>query len=273
MSKVSARGAGFWPLEQFAQGRWGRLLAYPSGESAAIAQRLTWLQAQGVSAIHRHGPKPIEGWSTLGLGYRGLVLLAQYRGRPVALKLRRTNAPDVDLRAEAASLVAANQVGVGPRLLAAQEDCLLMDYCPGPGLLQWLEQVAPDQARVWGLLSQLLDQAFALDQIGLDHGDLRCVTEHVRVQGDASGPLHSDRPRLIDFGSASRDRRPANLTTLTQGLFIGTAIAAYLQHRFEGSALACATGPRRTALIDCLRQYKSHPGSNAHRVLLNFLKP
>lgn len=253
------------PLPQFAQGRWSRLIAYPQGDPEAVAQRLAWLQREGVTAVYRQGSRSVDGFAILGLGYRGLVLLVQWRGQPVALKLRRLKADEVDLSQEAEALEAANQVGVGPQLLRANRECLLMDYCPGAGLLQWLQQDSPDLGHTWQVLQQLLDQAFRLDQLGLDHGDLRCVTEHVRVQGD--------RPVLIDFGGASRDRRPANVTTLTQGIWIGTAIAGYLQQHFAGTSFACATGPRRIQLIEHLRQYKLNPGPNTHQLLLKFLGP
>lgn len=245
--------------------RLAHFLTYPKNDPNLLEQRLAWLQAQGITGIYNYGSQPKAGLQLLGIGYCGVVLLAARQGQPVALKLRRWDAPQASLQREAEALSAANRVAVGPRLMGHSADILIMDYCPGPGLMQWLETEQPGLDRVWPVLHSLLDQAFRLDQSGWDHGDLRCVTEHVRVWGD--------RPRIIDFSRASQDRRPANVTTLVQGIWIGTAIAATLQRQYPSTSLAQGAAPHRQPLIQHLRQYKLAPSDNTYQVLLNFLKP
>jgi putative serine/threonine protein kinase len=283
------------PLADLTTHSVGRLLAYPSGDATLKQQRLDWLGQQGVEAVYGYGPKAIAGFPVLGLGYCGLVILVRRGRESLALKLRRSDSPSPSFAPEAAALALANGLGVGPQLMAANADAMLMEHLAGPRLLDWLQSPAADFEQTWMLLQQLLEQAFRLDQAGLDHGDLRCVTEHGRLarapgatKSSAMAVLASpsiapraaevecqgDRPRatLIDFSRASRERRPANVTSLTQGLFLSTAIARTISQRYPHSPLNCQNQPRRGQLIAHLRQYKSNPADNAYKSLLIFLK-
>lgn len=258
-----------WQLRTTAH---ARLLAFPEAESEMFDQRVNWLQAQGVTAIYNYGPKQIDGFQALGLGYGGLVLLVQQGDRQLALKLRRTDGPQASFQGEAEAITTANRCQIGPQLIAHSDDCLLMEYLPGPKFIDWLHAPATRQSattfkQTSTVIQQLLTQAFRLDQAGLDHGDLRCVTEHVHIETTAQGY----RPVVIDFGKASRDRRAANVTTLTQGLFLSTTIARTISERFAGTMLDCQQQPRRSQLIDLLRAYKNNPCKKAHKALLIFL--
>jgi len=257
-------------LERFVAEQSPRLLAYPTAEADIVSQRLAWMKAQGVEKVYCHGPATIDGFKTLGLGYSGLVLLVQVGQQSQALKLRRTDAPTASFAGEAAAITIANALHIGPELFSYSPDGLLMEYLSGPKLIDWLHSPAVTLEPTWAIVRQLLCQAFRLDQAGLDHGDLRCVTEHVLI--DVCG-ADSIRPVLIDFGKASQDRRAANVTTLAQGLFLSTTIARTISDRFPQSALNCQMEPRRGQLIRYLRDYKGNPSKKTHRVLLNFLEP
>ncbi len=260
-------------LERFVTEGYGKLLAYPSEEDTIAQKRLAWIKAQGVQSIHSYGPKPIGGFKTLGLGYSGLVLRVSSASQRLALKLRRSDAPNASFAFEAEAIATANQFQVGPQLISHNDDCLLMEYLPGPKFIDWLHSPAATFEQTWAIIHPLLDQAFHLDQAGLDHGDLRCVTEHVHIETTAPGDRFVLRPVVIDFGKASRDRRPANVTTLTQGLFLSTTIARTISSRFSGTVLDCQNEPRRSQLIHLLRNYKNNPCQKTHQTLLNFLKP
>lgn len=269
MPQVTEEAERALSLPQFMAHSSGGLLAFPHGEPAILAQRLSWLQAEDVTAVYNYGSKSIAGFNVLGVGYAGLVLLVQQYGRLLALKLRRTDGPQDSFHREAEAIATANPLNIGPQLISYSDDCLLMDYLPGPNLIDWLHSPAATLGETWSIIHLLLDQAFHLDQAGLDHGDLRCVTEHVRIETIGQG----HRPVIIDFGKASRDRRPANVTTLTQGLFLSTTVARTISERFSGTALDCQTAPRRSQLIELLRHYKRNSCQDAHKTLLNFLKP
>jgi putative serine/threonine protein kinase len=290
------------------------LLAYPQGadcDPCALQARRQALQALGISAVYRWGPKQVHGWPCVGLGYCGLVVLVKYAkiaqaesqakqqanqqteqqkvamAKPskgiepppqkiAALKIRRTDAPQATLRTEAALLSLANQHHIGPQLLASTDDFLLMDYVDGLPLIPWMQSFSSVAAQQTGRefseretsqnfldsqtlihqrLRQLLQQAFQLDQLGLDHGNLRCVTGHVIIT--------EAQAVLLDFSSASQTRRAANVTSLTQGLFWGTAIAPHLVPQW--------IAPNREQSILALRQYKHSPTQEHFEALLQQL--
>ncbi|MEM8544503.1 MAG: serine/threonine protein kinase [Cyanobacteria bacterium P01_H01_bin.119] len=233
------------------------LLAYPRLDQSGLQERSRSLLQLGVERLYSAGAVTVYGlpeFRVLGLGYCGLVVLARWQGRLVALKVRRPDAGKLSLAQEARWLGMANQSGIGPRYIAHTPNFLLMSYLAGEDLLSWVtcRAAAGDAARVQQVLGQLLDAGFRLDQLGLDHGNLRCVTQHAIVQGDMAQagqgyPGGCDRVQLIDFSAASLKRRAANVTTLAQGLWISTAIARVVNQLFP---------VHKAALIERLRAYK-----------------
>ncbi|MEA5462681.1 hypothetical protein [Leptothoe sp. PORK10 BA2] len=219
-----------------------QLLAYPSGDAAVLARRWDELQTHEIESIYPRGPQTLLGLNILGLGYCGVVLQVCHQGQDRVLKIRREPSPQPNLRLEAAMQLRANGVGVAPQVIAHSDNFLLMDYIDGPRLVDWL-QTPPSVAAIRTVVTQLIHQAHRLDQAGLDHGDLRCITAHGLVL--PTGPV------LIDFSGASLDRRPANVTTLVQGLFISTYVARLLRPWFSQV--------HKAKLIDYLRQYKQQP--------------
>ncbi|KAI9131694.1 serine/threonine protein kinase [Acaryochloris sp. CCMEE 5410] len=242
------------PLAEILQSPQQRLLAYP--DERVGCDRISELSDLGITAIYDWGPKQIQGWHCLGLGYCGLVLLAQHQDQQIALKVRRADASRPSFAQEASMLTLANTHQVGPQLLGSSPNFLLMDHVVGQPLLVWLQSFqALTHTTLQSQLTQLLWQAFQLDQASLDHGNLRCVTAHsiVTTQG----------PVLLDFSSASTTRRPANVTSLTQGLFWGTTVASLLvPHWFHPDQQHC---------IERLRHYKHHPTSENFQRLLDLL--
>lgn len=241
-------------LKEFWDSPARQLLAYPSGDESVLARRWGELNALGIDAIYAHGPATLAGLDILGVGYCGVVLLVRYQGKSRVLKVRREPAPQISFNAEASMLQQANTVEVGPEYIAHSHNFLLMDYIDGPMLVYWL-QVPQSIEAIHGIVFQLIHQAYRLDQLGLDHGDLRCITAHAVVT--------TDIPVLIDFGGASMERRPANVTTLVQGLFISTQIAKLLRPWFPLVI--------RAELIEHLRCYKHQPSWLQLKQLLAYL--
>lgn len=241
-------------LEQFWHSPARQLLAYPSGNETTLARRWAELQTHQVDAFYPHGPQTLMGVSILGLGYCGVVLKVRHQGLCRVLKIRREPAPQASLRLEAAMQLRANAVGVGPNHIAHSDNFLLMDYIDGPLLVDWLQSPQPAKA-IHRVVGQLIHQAYRLDQAGLDHGDLRCITAH--------GLMRAEGPVLIDFSGASLNRRPANITTLVQGLFISTHIAQLLRPWFFSV--------NKAELINYLRRYKQQPSLPQVNLLLSYL--
>ena len=230
------------------------ILAYPHGDAQEISSRIQELEQLGINSVYDFGRKLLNGFHVLGVGYCGVVTLARLGNQDVALKIRRTNAPKADLTGEAAFLAAANQASIGPRLLGASRNFLVMDYVAGDRFLDWVKKATNSHAitHIQVILRRILLDSFRLDGLGLDHGNLRCISDHVIVSGEQAV--------LLDFSSASQRRRAANVTSVTQGLFLGTQIASYL-------AKVCHLPPK-PELIEVLRNYKQQQtGKNFNAIL------
>lgn len=246
------------PIEEIPASPLANLLDYPTGAKERVALRCWELRELNVGGFYVAGSSRAARQQILGLGYCGLVLLGQREGKQVAIKLHRSDSTQPSLRHEAEYQRCANRAGVGPTLLAATDNILVMDYLPGVSLGEWLgqEKTLKEPELIKRILRSLLKDAFTLDQAGLDHGALRCVAEHAIID--------RDRATLLDFSHASCRRRPANVTTLIQGLFWGTRLAEGL-----GRALPL---PDRQSLIPLLQSYKQQGSESHFRALLNALR-
>ena len=186
------------------------LLAYPTGDRAAALRAMRELEALGVEAIALGGGTILDGLRVLGKGKSSIVLMCSAQGKLAAAKVRRIDAPVIDMRFEATMLRTANLVGVGPKLMGWDDDVLLMGLLAGVPLATFLrnEGIGTDGLR--RTISRALDKARALDVAHVDHGELHNPGDHVLVTLEG--------PEILDFGSASASRRPANVTSLASAI-------------------------------------------------------
>ena len=213
------------------------ILCYPRPTKKELAKRLIELRKLDVTTISFQGSKQLLNLRVLGKGCVGIVVLVRANGRRAALKIRRVDADRATMRHEAQMLEMANSASVGPKLFTASKNFLVMQYIQGQTLEQWLTHHSgrKEKRRVF---REILEQCWRLDRAGLDHGELSWAAKHVIV-------ARSGKPTVVDFETASEERHPANVTAISQYLFLSGA-------RQQGSALLA----RRQKLIERLRSYK-----------------
>jgi putative serine/threonine protein kinase len=149
----------------------------------------------------------------------------------------------------------ANSVDVAPRLMTASKNFLLMQLIDGSLLPNWLK-TNKDKAAIKGVLGEVLEQCFRLDQVGLDHGELSNAPKHLLV--DKTG-----KPFIVDFETASVERRVANVTSVCQYLFAGNSSASKILAEIFGER-------NRLELIDALKAYKKNRTREYFEGLLEF---
>jgi putative serine/threonine protein kinase len=137
----------------------------------------------------------------------------------------------------------ANSVGVAPKLMASSKNFLLMQLIEGDLLPNWLE-TNNDKAVVKRVLGEVLEQCFRLDQVGLDHGELSKAPKHLLVD-------KTEKVFIVDFETASVERRVANVTAVCQYLFAGNSSASKILAEIFGEK-------NRLELIDALKAYKKN---------------
>ena len=201
-------------LEQMSGTRYARFLTYPSSQAMAEAEeRVQQLETIGINSLTFKGPTTIDGVQVLGKGCVGVVIQASLGNIPVAVKIRRMDADRSSLLDEARLLRLANSVGVGPTLIAATQNVLVMQLLNGLPLSKWAEH-RRNRSIVKRVLRQLLVECFKLDAIGLDHGELSHAPRNVLV--DSKG-----KECIVDFETASTSRRVSNVTSLLQYFLFG----------------------------------------------------
>ncbi len=218
------------------------VLCYPRASKAEMESRLEELREHRVTAVEFAGEASAFNMPVLGKGFVGIVVIAHLGGERVALKIRRVDADRAGLEHEAQMLAKANSVQVGPQLIGVSKNFLLMQLADGFLLPSWLDS-HKDEEQMRGVLGDVLEQCWRLDSIALDHGELSKAPKHIIIS-------KQQIPFIVDFETASVDRKPANVTSVCQFLFAS--------HGAVAKAVAEVLGEiDRAEVIDALRRYKN----------------
>jgi len=213
-------------LERLREQKYANVLCYPRYDEKELEKRIEELNTLGVRALEFAGEKMAFNLPVLGKGCVGIVVAAHTETGKAALKIRRVDADRAGMQREAEMLRRANSIGVGPRLLSVSDNFLLMQFVDGLLLPKWIEKLRGRgaKARIRRVLRGVLEQCWSLDEAGLDHGELSRAPKHIIVGSE-------DKPVIVDFETASLNRRASNVTSICQFLFIGSQIAKTIQKR------------------------------------------
>jgi len=214
------------PLERLQEKKYSSVFCYPRYNLREAAKRIKELKRLGVKALAFIGEKTVFNMPVLGKGCVGIVLIAHLDNQKAALKIRRVDADRAGMQREAEMLQIANRVGVGPRLIGSSENFLLMEFVEGILLPEWIEMLKGygTRNRIRRVLRDLLEQCWRLDQAGLDHGELSRAPKHIIIDKD-------DHEHVVDFETASLQRRVSNVTSICQYLFMGSQIAKKIRRK------------------------------------------
>jgi putative serine/threonine protein kinase len=199
------------------------------------------LEIIGVSSILQAGMTKIGRFSILGKGGVGMVVKVETNDRKTyALKIRRTDANRSSMDREVKLHKIANTAGVGPSIYANTKNLVLMELIDGWNIIGWLNQsVKADQVRK--VVISTLEQCYNLDRAHLDHGELNCLAHHVLIS-------ESVKPCIIDFETASMDRKTTNVTAAAHSLLLNGRIS-----RKVGKIIGIV---ERETILQLLRVYK-----------------
>ena len=232
-----------------------KVVCYPQIDFFELAKRMKELAFLNVRAIELTGSQSIGRARILGKGCVGLVVKAKLGDDTVALKIKRTDANRSDMSHEAEMLLLANSVQVGPKLYADSKNFLAMEFIEGVPLAQWLQRLplTGSKRRARRTIRTLLEDCHKLDRLRLDHGELSNAPKNVLVD-------KIEKPRIVDFESASVKRRPSNVTAITQYLILGGGPAKRIRKILKLR--------RRASMIRALREYKrTYDEASYQRVL------
>ncbi len=231
----------------------GYLIHFPDWDATKAEAKIAELRELGVEALVFEGRHTVETIPVQGKGNTSVVFKAITRLGPCAATIRRSDADRTSFDEEARLLKAANDAGVGPKLIAWRRSVFLMELIEGPYLSEWIKNLGPADAGVLrSVFRNLVDQARRLDLAGIDHGELVRLRRHTLMRGL--------EPVIIDFESASTTRRVANVTTIIQSLFLNT-LTSLVVERIMGL-------PDREGLLTALRAYRRDKSEANYAALL-----
>ena len=247
----------FLPIKKTVNEPFSKILGYPKATKRQLDSRIVELKKLGISQISFHGKTRLGTLNVLGKGYVGVVVLAKKRNRLVALKIRRLDSQRDGMKNEAKLLKQANKVGIGPVLIDSSKNFLVMEFLDGEKIGDWINSLSGkgSVSKLKLVIRKTLEDCYSLDQIGFDHGELSSIVKHVIVGKKTS---------MIDFESSSTKRRAANVTSASQGIYIGSGISKKVQRIYKI--------PPRKRIIEALRNYKRGQTRNSFEQLLKILK-
>ena len=228
-------------IEKLSEEPYASIICYPKPSKPELKKRLEELQRLGVETLEFSGEKQALNTPILGKGCVGIVTIAYRNGEKLALKIRRVDADRPRMQQEAKMLKKANSVHVGPRLLGVSKNFLLMQFIHGDLLPKWLEKQI-GRALVRKVLREVLEQCWRLDIAGLDHGELSHAPKHIIID-------KKSKPFIVDFETASLNRKSSNVTSICQFLFISGVVAEKVAEKLGEKD--------KKAIIEVLRRYKS----------------
>lgn len=248
----------FIPIDEIINEPYSGILGYPRASKTQLKARLKELKQLGINGISFTGPTRLGKLSVLGKGYVGIVVLAKKDNLVVALKIRRLDSQRKTLKNEALLIRKANSVFVGPKLISASRNFLIMEFLSGEAIGRWINQITGKGTSkyVKTVIRKILVDCYNLDKIGLDHGELSKITKHVIVG--------RKNVTIIDYESSSLLRRPSNVTSAAQGILIGTGIAKKIHKIYSV--------PTKDKIISALREYKADKSLENFNNLLVVLK-
>lgn len=248
----------FISIRKFVEEPYSKILGYPNATNRQIKSRINELEKLKIKSISLTGPTTLGKLAILGKGYVGVVVLAKKGNKKVALKIRRTDSQRQNMKNEADLLRLANSKNVGPKIVSSSKNFLVMEYLDGIKISKWVDALKGTGSvkRLKLTIKSILEDCYRLDEMGFDHGELSNISKHVIV-GESNCTL-------IDFESSSTKRRPSNVTSVTQAIFIGSGIAKKARKMYKN--------PPKEKIIDVLKQYKQEKTRKNFEQLLKILK-
>ena len=228
-------------VERLSEEPYASVVCYPKPSKSELKKRLEELQRLGVETLEFSGETQAFNIPVLGKGCVGIVTIAYTNGEKVALKIRRVDAGRSGMQKEAKMLKKVNSVHVGPKLLCASKDFLLMQFVDGDLFPKWIKKQR-GKTQIRKVLREVLEQCWRLDVAGLDHGELSYAPKHIIID-------KSDVPFIVDFETASLNRKPSNVTSICQFLFISGLVAKQMAEKLGEK--------NEKTIIEALRRYKS----------------
>ncbi len=184
-----------------------QIICYPYPESPSCSTLIEHLEDIGIEAVLSYGRRRLNKYKVLGIGWASIVVMALWKGSPVAVKILRIDSRRKSLLWEGLLASIAASHDVAPRVHYYSRYAVIQEPILGPNLGEYN---AKDCWIAWNMLRRLLLKARILDILGIRHNELARPEKQIL--------LKRNEPYIIDYESATLSKIPHNLTQLIGGL-------------------------------------------------------
>ena len=206
------------------------LICYPKFNAVNYALKIKDLFELHIKFVILEGNTILHNNNILGKGCEGLVLKVENNKNEImAVKIKRTDSCRFSMKNEFDFYKLANTYKIGPTVYAYTNNILLMDFLDGISIEDWFSKTNLDPWLIKSVIVDILNQCFILDKINLDHGQLNKLYNHIIISPN------NLKCTIIDFESASTNRKASNLTSAFQGILfrgiISKKISDYINYK------------------------------------------
>ncbi|VFJ13753.1 serine/threonine protein kinase [Candidatus Nitrosocosmicus franklandus] len=236
------------------------LLCYPKFDSVEYRDRINELRSLNIKFVILEGPTVLNSINILGKGNEGLVLkVRDFKNNTMAVKIKRTDSCRIAMENEFNFYKYVNLHNIGPSAYLHTKNMLLMECIEGLSARKWFFSSITKLDLVRRVILDILNQCFKLDVMGIDHGQLNKLDNHVIISHDGS------KCTIVDFESASRNRKVNNVTSAIQGLFFRGPIAEQVKTIYNNTNM-------RSELQSLLTIYKKEKCRENFDSILSLIK-
>jgi release factor glutamine methyltransferase len=159
--------------------------------------------------------KGVTKIALLTKGHRGLIYTGMYKRQKIAVKAQR---PDIDAEGtvdnEAVQLKELNKHKIGPMLLFSGKDVLAYKFIEGEFIMDYLARTDVKKDAVIQVLTNVFEQMFALDKLGLNKEEMTHPMKHIIV-------TKGNNAVLLDFERCKARKQAHNVTQFAQFVISG----------------------------------------------------
>lgn len=157
--------------------------------------------------------KKIKNIKYFSRGKRGDIFTDFYRGKKVAIKVKRKESEAVErIKNEIKYLKILNKKDIGPRLLFSGKDYFVYEFVEGDFILDYFKGSLNGEKNkktkenvLKKIILDILKQCFILDQLNINKEEMHRPIKHIIVN-------QKGKPVLLDFERCYPTKKPHNVT-------------------------------------------------------------
>jgi len=153
--------------------------------------------------------KKVSGIKYFAHGKRGMVFAGKYRGKKIAMKVKKKSSEAVDrIKNESLWLKRLNKIKIGPKLLFHNENFLAYEFIEGDFILDFVSKNKGKKNRIKKVLKDVFMQCFWMDELMINKEEMHHPLKHVVVK--------YPKVTLLDFERVHLTKSPHNVTQFVQ---------------------------------------------------------